>query len=137
MCVHRNSQHSPNHHHKPSSAELDEFHKYVLLYFGAVSSELMSLPVSLLLSRALSVSATFEQDGEPHHINEAIILDREALELCTTGHPRRSACLFQLSLHLGARYDLLGGVEDLNEAIPLDRGALARRPPVIRIGQYL
>ena len=87
------------------------------------------LSVCQLLSRAWSIGAKFQQHSEAHFIDEAIILDREALGLCTAGHPRRSACSFQLAFHLSARYALLGGVENLNEAILLDRDILALRPP--------
>ena len=83
----------------------------------------MCLTVSWLLSRAQSAAAKFQQDSE------AIVLDREALELCTAGHPRRSACLCQLAPHLSTRYELLGGVGTLNEAILLFKDALALRPP--------
>ena len=118
-----------NHHHYTSSVGLDEFQKYVLLHIGLESNELVYLSVSQLLSQALSAAAKFEQDSEAHYIDEAIDLDRAALELYTPGHPRRSACLFQLALHLSARYKLFGGVETLNEAILLDRDALVLRPP--------
>ena len=82
-----------------------------------------------LPSQALSVGTKFQQGSEAHSIDEVIVLDREALEICTPGHPQRSACLFQLAFHLSARYALLGGVENLNEAILLDRDALTLRPP--------
>ena len=114
-----------NHHHETSSVRLDGLQKYVLPYIGLESTEPMCLAVSQLLSRAQSAAAKFQQDSEARDIDEAIVLDREALEICTVDHPRRPACLFQLVTHLSARYGLLGGVETLNEAILLDRHALA------------
>lgn len=45
------------------------------------------------------------------------------------GHPDRSTPLNNLALHLGIRHKLLGGVEDFDEAILLDREALSLRPP--------
>ena len=118
-----------NHHHETNPVRLDGFQKYVLVYIGLESNEPTCLTVSQLLSQAQSAAAKFQQDSEARYIDEAIILDREALELCTAGHPRQSACLFQLAYHLGARYELLGGVETLNEAILLDRDTLALLPP--------
>ena len=118
-----------NHHHETSSVELDGFQKYVLLHIGLESNEPMYLTVSQMLSRVESPATKFRQDSEARYIDEAIALDREALELCGAGHPRRSDCLFRLAFHLGARYELLGGVETLNEAILLHRDALVLRPP--------
>ena len=61
-------------------------------------------------------------------IDEAIVLDREALELCPPGHPRRTVSLTWLAFHLGHRYGQLGAMEDLEEAIILDREALQLLP---------
>ena len=46
------------------------------------SSELMYPPVEQLRSRAESLAAKFKQGGGTSYIDEAIDLDREALELC-------------------------------------------------------
>ena len=116
-----------NHHHKTSSVGLYGFQKYVLLHIGLESNKLMCLLVSQLLSQAMSAADKFQQSSEAYYIDEAINVDRAALELCTPGHPLRSACLFQLGLHLSARYKVFGGVETLNEAILLSRGALGLR----------
>ena len=79
----------------------------------------MCLTVSWLVSRAQSAPAKLQQAGE------AFVLDREALELCTAGYPRRSACLCQLASHLSTRYELLGGLKTLSEAILLFQDARA------------
>ena len=89
----------------------------------------MWLPVKQLLSQAESLAATFQQGGETRYIDEAIVLDREALDICTPSHPQRSDCLIQLSFHISTRFNQLGGIEKLNEAIILDREALALRTP--------
>ena len=60
--------------------------------------------------------------------DEAIVLDREALDLRPPGHPDRSMSLNNLAIRLSARYKQLGGVEDLDEAVVLDREALDLRP---------
>ena len=86
------------------------------------------LPVEQLHSRAESLLAKFEQGGGTSCINEAIDLDREALELCLPGHPKRSVSLTWLAIHLSNRYGQLGATEDLEEAIVLDREALGLRP---------
>ena len=67
----------------------------------------------------------FEQGDQSRHIDEAIILNREALGLCSVSHPQRLAFLTQLSFHLATRHNRLGRIEDLDEAIVLDRDALA------------
>ena len=46
---------------------------------------------------------------------------RVGLKLCSDPPP--------VSLHLGVRYDLLGGVDDLNGPVLFDRDALALCPP--------
>ena len=88
----------------------------------------MYLPVKRLHSRANSLVAKFKQGGETRYINEAIDLDREALEHCPSGHPERSVSLVWLASHLSDCYDQLGATGDLEAAIVLDREALHLRP---------
>ena len=95
------------------------------LYTWEESSEMMCLPVDQLHSRADALVAKFEQGGGSSYIDEAIVLDREALELCPPNHPERYASLNQLEIHLSDRYDQLGGMRDLEEAVLLSRGTLA------------
>ena len=91
---------------------------------------MMCLPVDKLLSRAEFHVAKFEQGGAgTNYIDEAIVLDREALEYCLPGHPKRSVSLMWLGLHISDRYKQLGGMTDPEEAIVLDGDALALRPP--------
>ena len=61
-------------------------------------------------------------------LNEAVVLDRDALALHPPGHPYRSICLSNLAVHLSTRSHQLGVMEDLNEAIVLAREALALCP---------
>ena len=89
----------------------------------------MWLAVDQLLSRAESLAARFREEGGRSYIDQAIALDREALELCPPGHPERHVSLWSLALVLGYRYDQFGAIEDINEAIVLNREALALRPP--------
>ena len=70
----------------------------------------------------------YDQLGETEDLEEAIILDREALGLRPQGHSDRSSSLSNLALHLSTRYNLLGAMEDLDEAIALEREALNLRP---------
>ena len=74
-------------------------------------------------SRAVSLVSKFEQGGRTSYIDEAIVLDREALELCQHGHPMRFVSLTWLTNHLSNRYDQLGSTRDLEEAIVLNREA--------------
>ena len=88
----------------------------------------MYLPVEQLHLRAESLVAKFER-GETSCIDEAIVLDREALELCSpAGHPKRSVSLTQLAVDLASRYMHLWAMQDLDEAIVLVREALDLRP---------
>ena len=77
--------------------------------------------------RAESLVAKFKQGGGTSYIDEAIVLDRDALELCPPGHPKRSVSLIHLAVHLCARYSLLGAVEDLEETIVVERESLSLR----------
>ena len=86
------------------------------------------LPVKQLHLRANSLSSKFKQGEGTKYIDEAIDLDREALELCIAGHPERPGSLIWLSLHLSHRYNQLGVMRDLEEAIVLDREALILHP---------
>ena len=88
------------------------------------SIEIMYLPVKRLHLRAKSLVAKFEQGGGTGYIDEAIDLDREALEHCPRGHSKRSVSLTWLAKHLSDRYGQLGATGDLEEAIVLDREAL-------------
>ena len=86
------------------------------------------LPVKQLHSRAKSLLAKFEQGEGTRYIDEAIDLDRVALDLRPPGHPKRTVCLTQLAMDLGHRYAQLGATTDLAEAIVLEREALDLRP---------
>ena len=88
----------------------------------------MHLPVEQLHLRAKSLAAWFKRGRETSYIDEAIVLDREALELCPSGHPMRIDSLTWLARHLSNRYNQLGAVQDLDEAIVLAREALVLRP---------
>ena len=88
----------------------------------------MYLPVKQLHLRAESLVAKFKQGRGSSYIDEAIVLDREALELCSSGHHMRPMSLTWLAIHLGDRYGQLGATGDLEEAIVLDREALDLRP---------
>ena len=70
-------------------------------------------------------------------LDEAIVLDREALGLCPQGHLNWVMSLNNLAGHLSTRYNRLGAIEDLDEAFVLVREAphLSRKETII--GQYL
>ena len=63
-----------------------------------------------------------------HGIDEAIALDREALELCPPAHPKRDISLISLATHIGDRYHELKATTDLEEVIVVGREALGLRP---------
>ncbi|KAF8436351.1 CHAT domain-containing protein [Boletus edulis BED1] len=58
----------------------------------------------------------------------SIILEREAVKLCTEKHHDRWVALNKIAFRLSTRYKQLGRVVDLDEAIVLDREALELRP---------
>ncbi|KAI9459001.1 TPR-like protein [Boletus coccyginus] len=111
----------------------------------------MNSEVEQSLSRARSLGTKFREGGGRSCIKEAIALDREALQLCPPGHPKRSDSLAiilcrealdlypqghpdqsghltGLAIGLFSRYTELGRMEDLDEATVLDREALDLRP---------
>ncbi|KAI9567924.1 CHAT domain-containing protein [Boletus coccyginus] len=126
---------------------------FLLQVFGADhlrQSSLIAAQPLLLHSRAESLATKFEEGGGRSYIEEAIALDREALQHCPPGHPKRSDPLTYLAQHLRDRYEQFGGtrhpersrslkglagglltrheqlgqMEDLDEAIVLVREAL-------------
>jgi CHAT domain-containing protein/tetratricopeptide (TPR) repeat protein len=92
------------------------------------SSEVTYLPAILFHLRAQYLLAKFKQGRGTSYVDEAIDLDREALELYPPGHLERADSLTWLAIHLCERYRQLGATGDLEEAIVLDREALGLRP---------
>ena len=70
--------------------------------------------------------------GGAETLNEVTLPDTLALR--PPGYPDRSMSLNNLAIHLATRYNLLGGVDNLNEGILLDRGALAH-DQVVHVGE--
>ena len=68
---------------------------------------------------AVDLSTRYSQLGAMEDLNEAIVLDREALDLRPQGHLDRSMSLNNLAIRLTARYNQLGGMQDLDDAIVL------------------
>ena len=119
----------PNHHVDSSSVSRDGFKRCLFLSTDTGSSEMMCLPVAQLHSRAESLVAKFEQGDGRNDMDEAIVLEREALGLCPPGHPERYVSLNRLGGHLNNRYEQLGAITDIEEAIVLARDALMLCPP--------
>ncbi|KAI9458456.1 CHAT domain-containing protein [Boletus coccyginus] len=88
----------------------------------------MYLPVEQLHSRAESLVTKFEQGGGRSYIDEAIDLDREALQLCAPDHPERYISLIHLAHRLLDRYKQIGATSDFEGAIILGREALGLCP---------
>lgn len=80
------------------------------------------LPVEELLSCADSTAAEFKDRDGTNYIDETIVLDRGALELCP---PFQEICLqlTKLAIPLWNGYNKHGQMMDLNGAIVLDRDA--------------
>ena len=90
----------------------------------------MYLLVKRLHLRAKSLVAKFKEGGGTSFIDEAIDLDRGALELCPPSHPQRHVSLTWLAVHLTYRCHEHGVTKDLDseEAIILYREALNLYP---------
>ena len=73
---------------------------------------------------AVDFSSRYNQLGAKQGLDEAIVLDREALDLRPQGHPYRPVSLNNLAVNLSIRYKQLGATEDVDEAIVLVREAL-------------
>lgn len=122
------SHYLPNRHLVTSLVRLDGLQRYY--YFHPRREQrMMHLPVEQLLSQTCPLSDEFRRCSEIRYIDQAIILNREALDICTPGHPKRPNCLVALSWHIWTRYEHLGGVENINEAIVLGQEALTLCPP--------
>ena len=119
----------PNHHVQLCSVNYNDLQRYLSFSVCAGNSEIICLPVFWLHSRAESLVDKFEEGRGTNYIDEAIVLDRKALELCSPSHPARSRSLTLLGIHLSDRYNQLGGITDIEEAIVVDREALVLRPP--------
>ena len=95
-----------------------------------VISGLTCLQVEALHTRANTLVANFQGgNGTTDSIDEAILLDREALEFCPPGHPLRVDASDQLAHHLHTRYKCLGAIADIDEAIALTQEALQSCTP--------
>ena len=70
----------------------------------------------------------YDQLGALGDLEEAIPLQRDALELRPPGHPNRPSSLINLARCLSTRYDQLSAMGDLEEAIILQREALELCP---------
>jgi tetratricopeptide (TPR) repeat protein len=75
-----------------------------------------------------SLWARYAQCGDLNLLDEAIELEREALDLHPPGHPDRAVSCANLGDSLRTRYEQCGDLGLLDEAIELDREALALRP---------
>ncbi|KAI9567891.1 TPR-like protein [Boletus coccyginus] len=97
---------------------------YPTTYTAEILPTLLFVELEQLHSRAESLASVFREGGGRSYIEEAIALDREALQLCPPGHPKRPYSLTCLTLHLHHRYEKFGGTSDFEEAIILGREAL-------------
>ena len=70
------------------------------------------------------LSARYKKLGAMEDLDEAIVLDQEALNLFLQGHHDQSTSLSNIADHLSSRYKQLRAMEDLDEAIGLVREAL-------------
>ncbi|KAI9458458.1 TPR-like protein [Boletus coccyginus] len=85
---------------------------------------MMDSKVNKLHSRAKSLATKFEQGEGRSYIDQAVNLDREALQLCPPGHSKRYVSLMCLACHLYGRYKQFGETSDCEELVILNREAL-------------
>ena len=70
----------------------------------------------------------FGRTGSMVDLNEAVSIDREALSLCPTHHPRRHFSLNNLGLRICERFKRTGSMADLEDSILLYRESLSLVP---------
>ena len=70
------------------------------------------LPLEQLRLWAEFLVSQFKQGGRRSSVEEAIDLDRRALQLCPPGHPKRPVSLTRLATHLRDRYNQFGAMND-------------------------
>ena len=63
----------------------------------------------------------FEKRGAISDLDEALSLERNALEFRPQGHPDRATSLGDIALYLYTRFEQLGMLSDLEEALSLER----------------
>ena len=61
-------------------------------------------------------------------LDGAVVVKRNALELCPQGHPSRASSLGNLASSLHSRFQQFGSLSDLNEALVLQRSVSELRP---------
>ena len=71
---------------------------------------------------------SFEQLGTLSDLDEALALQRNALELLPHEHPERSALLNTIAIYFHTRIEKHGTLPDLDEALAYERNALELRP---------
>ena len=72
-----------------------------------------------LTNLAIHLFSQYKQLGAVQDLDDAIVLNREALDLCLQGHPDRAVSLTNLAVDLSSQYKQLGVVQDLDDAIVL------------------
>ncbi|KAI6145655.1 hypothetical protein BKA82DRAFT_24385 [Pisolithus tinctorius] len=87
-------------------------------------------------SFASSLRTYFLRRGAMVDLEEAIDLNREALDLRPRRHPDRSTSLHDLTACLSERYDTLGAMVDLERAIRVARAAFKPSPTEPRAPCY-
>ena len=90
-------------------------------YYEDISKPIFAMAMSGWDSVKLSCSV--------EELDRTVLLDRVALGLRPSGHPKRLNALHNLGASVGERYKKSKSADDLQEAILLDRAALALRPP--------
>ncbi|KAN0082482.1 CHAT domain containing protein [Tylopilus felleus] len=103
-------------------------HSVITWFMNFSSAHWDSRAKKNLHSRAGSLLRKFRLGEGTRYLDQAVVLCREALELCPQGHPNRSVSLNDLASCLRTRYTQLGAVPDLEQAIVLNREALELRP---------
>jgi hypothetical protein len=77
---------------------------------------------------AISLTTRYERTGDVGLLEEAIGLQREALDLCPVGHPGRSMSCGNLAVSLKTRYERDGDVGLLHEVLTLFQEAVTLSP---------
>ena len=78
-----------------------------------------------------TLATLFKESGQHEHLEEAVSLNRKALELVCGHHPGQSIALRNLASTLNTLFNQFGRHEHLDEAISMHREALRSRYPIL------
>jgi hypothetical protein len=96
---------------------------------GSLASPELGCPSLVYTTLAAALAARALRTGDVQLLNEAAFFGRETLLRTPAAHPDRWRALLDYAVPLKIRYELAAGEASLEEALELERGALALTAP--------